>query len=131
MDRAESFSVVPANGQSSTSNVNPNAIDPEKLLPTIKKLRNPWPPTPQASTRAVITDIAAWHNTNYDEVLSKKRNRNIVRARHAAIRRLKELHPNWSSPYLGAIFQVDHTTCLWVLGRTKKGKARFCTVTPP
>lgn len=76
--------------------------------------------TPHASTIKIIADTAARNHMNYRLVMSPRRTSPVVKARHAAIRAVHNAKPWLSSTDLGAIFGLDHTTILYVLGRLKR-----------
>jgi len=76
--------------------------------------------SPHASTIKIIADAAALHQMNYRLVMSPRRTAPVVRARHAAIRAVHSAKPWLSSPDLGAIFGLDHTSILYALGRLKR-----------
>lgn len=85
--------------------------------------------TPADRSRELIAAAAAEFGVGYRDVLSPDRHDHVVAARHAAIKALKEAKPHLSTPQIGRLFSRDHTTVLWALGRTKKGKeqrARRC-----
>jgi hypothetical protein len=64
----------------------------------------------------LIERIAAKHGTTYAVLKSNCRSRPVVIARHEAMRAVKEMRPNMSSPELGRLFNKDHTTALYALG---------------
>lgn len=58
------------------------------------------------------------------QVFSDSRDRRTVTARHAAICAVAEALPELSSKRLAEIFDRDHTTILYALGRTARARTR-------
>lgn len=72
--------------------------------------------------RQIIRDTAREHNVGPADILSSSRYRNIVVARHEAIRRVAAAYPKFSTPKLGRIFGRSHWTILHALGRLGRQK---------
>ncbi|MFC5039217.1 helix-turn-helix domain-containing protein [Tianweitania sediminis] len=66
--------------------------------------------TPAMATRQMIAEVAELYGCTFSEVVSDKRQRNIVDARHAAIRAVRTANPHMSLPEIGRIFNRDHST---------------------
>ena len=75
--------------------------------------------TPAARTRELITNIAREHRVGYHEIVGPNRHRRVVVARCAALKALSTAKPHLSTPQLGAIFGLDHSTVLYSLGRLR------------
>ncbi|WP_425348073.1 helix-turn-helix domain-containing protein [Tianweitania sediminis] len=58
----------------------------------------------------MIAEVAELYGCTFSEVVSDKRQRNIVDARHAAIRAVRTANPHMSLPEIGRIFNRDHST---------------------
>jgi transposase-like protein len=73
-------------------------------------------PVPDDLLRETVREVAAEERVPAHRIFSDDRDRKIVRARHAAIRRVAE-RSGASTPMIAAAFGMDHTTILYVLGR--------------
>lgn len=71
--------------------------------------------TPREIKMAVIEEVAERHGVPLRHVLSKRRDRHIVAARHAAIREVRERFDGDSLPNIAKLFGRDHTTVLHAL----------------
>jgi chromosomal replication initiation ATPase DnaA len=76
--------------------------------------------TPHDSTRQIIQSVARLHQVKVAELMGRRRFRPIVRARQDAIRRVAEAKPHLSISQLGRIFDRDHSTILWAMGRLSR-----------
>ena len=63
----------------------------------------------------IIRNTAAKHNVRPDEILGPRRHKQIVAARHEAVRRAY-FETRFSSTQLGRIFKRDHSTILYACG---------------
>lgn len=57
------------------------------------------------------------------DILSQRRRRDLVQARHACMKAVHERRPDMSFPQLGRVFSRDHSSILHALGRLKRDKA--------
>lgn len=78
--------------------------------------------TRRARNKKIIQDVCAKHGVSYACVMSKRRDHNIVDARHEAIALMHKANPDFSLPRLGLIFGRDHSTILFALQRHGKVK---------
>ena len=69
-----------------------------------------------SKVRRITMACAEEFGVPYDQILSKQRQANIVRARHAAMY-LAQMATRFSLSQLGAIFDRDHTTVLHAVRR--------------
>lgn len=76
--------------------------------------------TPRDFTRALIEEVAKRHGLTAGHIVSRCRERRIVVARYEAIIAVHRARPTMSSPQLGRMFNLDHSTVLYALGRTKR-----------
>jgi len=79
--------------------------------------------------RAIMAEEAAAAGIGAGDILGLKRTRKVAAARHAAIRRVHAAFPAKSSPELGRIFGLHHTTILTACGRGKRGKKQLSSRT--
>lgn len=80
--------------------------------------------TPRDKIRRILQQEASKHLCTPEDILGKRRYKEMVAARHAAIKRVSEEFPHFSSSLLARIFNKDHTTILHALG--KRGRQQ-CT----
>lgn len=71
--------------------------------------------TPREIRMAVIEEVAERHGVPLRHVLSRRRDRHIVAARHAAIRELRERFDGDSLPNIARLFNRDHTSIVHAL----------------
>lgn len=76
--------------------------------------------TPREERMAVIREVADWHGISVEMVLSKRRDRAIVKARHAAILAVRNRFDGDSYTQIGRLFNRDHTTVLAALRARKR-----------
>jgi len=93
------------------------AVDPPAAAPS-----GPGP-TPRATIKRIIAEEAARAGVDPGDITGRRRTRKILGARHAAMRRVHETYPHKSSTELARLFNRDHTTVLYVLGRLARGRA--------
>lgn len=70
--------------------------------------------------RDIIAHIAALHCLKPGDLTGPRRMKNIVEARHEAVRVVADLRPDLSLPQIGRAFNKDHTTILHALRKTKQ-----------
>lgn len=63
----------------------------------------------------LIAKIADQHSVPLRLLLSRRRDRHIVKARHAAIRAVRETFDGDSLPMIGRLFNRDHTSIIHAL----------------
>lgn len=80
--------------------------------------------TPRDFTWALIEEVAKRHGLTAFDVVSRCREHRVVAARYEAIRIVHAARPTMSSPQLGRLFNRDHSTVLYALGRTKRRMSR-------
>ena len=85
--------------------------------------RNAVGASPRQVMRAIMAEEAATAGIGAGDILGLKRTRKVAAARHAAIRRVHAAFPAKSSPELGRIFGLHHTTILYACGRGKRRPA--------
>lgn len=70
--------------------------------------------------REAVKHIAARHGIDAKDIMSDRRNKQVVRARHEAIYYVKQ-HTTWSTPQIGTFFGGrDHTTVLHAIKQHRK-----------
>lgn len=72
------------------------------------------------SARNIIALVALKSGLRVDDITGPRRGRELVAARHHAIRLINSHCPHLSLPAIGRIFNRDHTSILFALGRTKR-----------
>lgn len=72
-----------------------------------------WEPilTARDIAKAVLSEVCAKHNVAVHHVMSKRRSRHVVAARHEVCWRLRE-ETNWSLPQIGRFLGRDHTSVM-------------------
>lgn len=78
------------------------------------------------SVKNIISTIAERHGMIYEDVVGHRRSHRIVEARWEAMRTLHELKPWMSISQIARVFNRDHTTALYALGRLSKTKGKKC-----
>lgn len=73
--------------------------------------------TPQSSMLDVVRTVATLHGVAVSDILGKSRFRHIVEARHDALRAVRARYPKFSSTQIGRLFNLDHSTVLYALGK--------------
>ena len=71
--------------------------------------------TPRMERMELIASVAERNGASVSEVLSRRRDRRIVKARHAAILAVRERFDGDSLPMIGRLFNRDHTSILHVV----------------
>lgn len=79
-------------------------------------------PNSKMTGRQIAEMVAANGGITFEILVGKSRQKAVVSIRNQAIRTVKKLKPDFSSTQLGLIFNRDHTSILYVLGRTNRGK---------
>ncbi len=72
--------------------------------------------------REVIARVSSERGVSEAEILSRCGINHVVSARHEAIRQLAAERPQWSSVRIGKMFDRDHSTVLYILGRLQGRK---------
>ena len=78
------------------------------------------PTTPQR-IEAIQLRICAKHKITLEELTGERRHKELVQARHEAIREVY-YSTGASTPVIGRAFNRDHTSILWVVGRVKTNR---------
>ncbi len=78
--------------------------------------------TPRDAIRAIIAEEARKAGVAVDALLGRCRRRAVVRARHAAMRRVHDAFPRKSYPEIGRIFGRDHSTVMYALCAHKRSR---------
>lgn len=77
------------------------------------------------AARDIAAGVAALHGYTLAEIVGKRQNKEIIAARHDAIKAVADARPDMSLPQVGKIFHRDHTSILHALrkrgGRQIKG----------
>ena len=73
----------------------------------------------RAAVTLIQTETCARFEISFAKMLGPSRRKAVVAARYEAIRAARE-KTKLSTPKLGALFNRDHTSILWALGRLKK-----------
>lgn len=74
-----------------------------------------------ASIKQIITSVAASFGFSYGDVVGRRRNQDVVRARFAAYYAVATARPNFTLPQIGRCFGGrDHTTILVALRKMKR-----------
>lgn len=73
-----------------------------------------WEPilTARDIAKAVVAEVCDKHNVAVNDVMSLRRSKSIVAARHEVCWRLRE-ETNWSMPQIGRFMGRDHTSVLY------------------
>jgi len=74
--------------------------------------------TAKPPVRQIIEQVATFHGITYDHIVGIRLDRDIVAARHDAIKAVSDARPDLSSPQIGKFFNRDHTTILHALSKT-------------
>jgi len=82
----------------------------------------PWPIPSKSSVRRLLAVVAKIAGVTPDQILSANRSYHIVAARHAAVRLAGQLWPSLSTVRLGRCFERDHSTIIFILGRSTTNK---------
>lgn len=69
----------------------------------------------------IIERCAHRYGVSVADILGRGRMRALVTARHEAIQIVSRVFPRFSTPHLGRLFNRDHTSILYALGRTTRG----------
>lgn len=80
--------------------------------------------TPRDFVLSIVDQVAAGHGLTRAQILGPDRKRPLVIARHEAMRAVAAAYPSMSSPCIGRLFNRDHSTVLYALGRIKKRPAK-------
>lgn len=84
----------------------------------------PSPYPKYGASRQIIADIARAHGLTYADLVGPRTLRRIVVARWEAMRAVLEHSPHLSSTHIGRLFNRDHTSVLYALGRTAAARRR-------
>jgi hypothetical protein len=96
------------------------------LNPAEEKMPAPEVPqgTPRQRAREIVARICEPYGLTPEDIGfgRKKRGRDRVQVflRMHSLRAIREVWPSWSTPQLGRLFHMDHTTVLYLLGKTSK-----------
>lgn len=71
-------------------------------------------------TRIVMEVLADYPGITWEDVLSPRRSRGLIKPRHACMKAVCEQRPDLSFPAVGRIFHRDHTTILNAINGQKK-----------
>ncbi|ASY63496.1 hypothetical protein SJ05684_c20540 [Sinorhizobium sojae CCBAU 05684] len=72
----------------------------------------------------IVADVLAdFPGVSWEDVISVRRERRLVKPRHACMRAVYEKRPDLSLPRIGRIFRRDHTTVLAVVKSTSEAPA--------
>lgn len=88
----------------------------EEPRPTMVAL----PVDAKISVKEIITQTAACHGLTYGDIVGPSRYRNVVKARHEAMKIAYAVRQDMSTVQLGNQFKRDHTTILHAVGRLNK-----------
>ncbi len=97
----------------------------ERIEKTLKRYREDRVDRVQLSERIPIRQILRvlcdFHGVTVDDLMSRRRQRYLVKIRHEAIRAVADARPDMSLPELGRVFDGrDHTTIMHSLRQTAK-----------
>ena len=70
--------------------------------------------------RDIIKGMAEAHGYTYAEIIGPRREKVLVKVRHACIRAVADQRPDYSLSMIGRLFQRDHTSILWALKKTAR-----------
>lgn len=76
--------------------------------------------TTREAIEAIIAEEAAKAGVGVADVLGRRRQRAIVRARHAAMRRIRHAFPNESYQAIGRTFARHHASVMYAVGALQK-----------
>jgi chromosomal replication initiation ATPase DnaA len=68
-----------------------------------------------ALIKRAIAEVARDHGVTFDDIVSERRDKFIVSARTAAIKKVRASFSNLSLTQIGRVFNRDHTTILYNL----------------
>lgn len=89
-----------------------------KIRPTMVAL----PTESKISVKEIIIQTAACHGLTYEDIVGPSRYRNVIKARHEAMKIAYAVRQDMSTVQLGNQFKRDHTTILHAVGRLAKCK---------
>ena len=75
------------------------------------------------SARAVVEGVCRKYGITFDEIVSHRRSRHLVHARHEAIAAVWEARPSLSTIQIGAMFNRDHSSVIYALAKHGKTQA--------
>ena len=81
-----------------------------------------WPIPTKRSVRLLVAVVAKIAGVTPEQILSSNRSHPVVAARHAAVRLADQMWPSLSTVRLGRCFERDHSTILYILGRSTTNK---------
>lgn len=70
------------------------------------------------SDMQIVADVAGRHDVMVEDIMSMRKVRHFVAARHEAIVAISAAHPKWSSRRIGKFFGCDHKLVVNVLRKT-------------
>lgn len=71
----------------------------------------------KTTAREIIERVATFHGFTAEDIIGKRRHRELIIARHDAVKAVAAIRPEMTLPMLAKIFHRDHTTLLHTLGR--------------
>ena len=83
------------------------------------------PQTRRASIRDILHRTACEYLVSPSSLTGASRSREIVFARYVAMHRIANHFPTMSTPQIGRIFDLDHTSVLFALGRLARKPRRI------
>lgn len=102
----------------------PSAVAPDLPPPPIVVRQGaPFNFISSPAARNIIVLVALRHGVSFDDILGPRRYREVMAARHEAIR-LVFTHTQLATTTMERLFNRDHTTILSSLGRTNKNRAK-------
>lgn len=76
------------------------------------------------AVKEIISIVAEKHLMKYEDVVGPRRTHRVVAARWEAMRAVHEMKPWMSVAQIARVFNRDHTTALYALGRLAKTKGK-------
>lgn len=73
----------------------------------------------------IVEEVCAKHGITRTALLSKRRHRDLVLARHEAMWRARE-ETTLSFPQIGAALQRDHSSCIWGARKHEASRGQRC-----
>lgn len=98
------------------------------LRPSDDELSQDWPPhgKKRKTAREIIVEVAEEYQVTVKDILSIRRNNNIVEARHECVWRIKN-ETMLSFPQMGKIMNRDHSSLVHAYHKMRDRKAKEAT----
>lgn len=88
----------------------------------------PCPKTRSSVIRDILRDASDEFGFSVSDILGKGRVQGLVFARYVTLHRIARAMPHFSTPRLGRLFAMNHTSILFALGRLKRKPLQLAAV---